>query len=183
MRLLSIVVLAALSIGCMSATRSREVQCLGRLLIDLSQSDDEMEAIKETWRAHEYAAANRSIPARAPPTQFQHPSSEIEMPVSGAMSAKDAKTDALYRQLTEARARHDHAQAWYARVARRVETRFEEDEILYGVLSAFVTTPTSLIFYPIVRWNVRSVLWDGADPDADDDPIQQFCTSAFHDRG
>jgi hypothetical protein len=32
------------------------------------------------------------------------------------------------------------------------------------------------VFYPIVRWNVRSVLWDEGDPDSLDDPVRRFCT-------
>jgi hypothetical protein len=55
-----------------------------------------------------------------------------------------------------------------------VQTRIEEDEMLYPVLGMLATS-TAIVFYPVVRWNVRSVLWDGADPDADDDPVQRFC--------
>jgi hypothetical protein len=52
----------------------------------------------------------------------------------------------------------------------------EEDEMLNPVLGALVTS-TAIVFYPFIRWNVRSVLWDGVDPDAADDPVQVFCTT------
>jgi hypothetical protein len=42
--------------------------------------------------------------------------------------------------------------------------------MLYPVLGMLATS-TAIVLYPLVRWNVRSVLWDGADPDADDDPV------------
>jgi hypothetical protein len=82
----------------------------------------------------------------------------------------------LYRRLVAARARHGEASKWHALVARRVQTRIEEDEMLYPVLSMLATS-TAIVIYPLVRWNVRSVLWDGADPDAEDDPVQRFCAA------
>jgi hypothetical protein len=43
-------------------------------------------------------------------------------------------------------------------------------------MGALVAVPVMLVFYPIVRWNVRSVLWDDGDPDSLDDPVRRFCT-------
>jgi hypothetical protein len=57
-----------------------------------------------------------------------------------------------------------------------VQTRLEEDEMLYSTLGMLVSSPMMLVFYPIVRWNVRSVLWDEVDPDSLDDPVRRFCT-------
>jgi hypothetical protein len=88
--------------------------------------------------------------------------------------------DPVYDRLMQARVRHHDALTWYTRLARRVQTRLEEDDILYPVLSTLLTSPVSLVFYPVIRWNVRSVLWDGADPDADDDPVQQFCATRLN---
>jgi hypothetical protein len=48
--------------------------------------------------------------------------------------------------------------------------------MLYPVLGMLATSP-GIVFYPLVRWNVRSVLWEGVDPDAEDDPVQIFCTA------
>jgi hypothetical protein len=65
--------------------------------------------------------------------------------------------------------------AWRDRVYKRVLTRLEEHQILSQTFFTLLTGP-GIIFYPIVRWNVRSVLWDGTDPDADSDPITHYCS-------
>jgi hypothetical protein len=185
MRALVLSVLAGLLLGCMSPTRTRELHCLGTLMVDVSESKQEMELIEKDWRARRQAEADQLSRSWYPLSESTSVPTDSPIPVSvplvpgdiGSLSpAKNfGQTDALYRQLIQARARHHDIQAWYTRVARRVQTRFEEDDMLYSVLGMFVSAPASLLFYPIVRWNVRSVLWDGADPDADDDPIQQFC--------
>ena len=63
----------------------------------------------------------------------------------------------------------------YDKVYQRVRTRTDEEEILSEVRMVLLAGPASLVLYPIIRWNVRSVLWDGADPDADTDPVTRFC--------
>ena len=75
----------------------------------------------------------------------------------------------------EARLRLVALRDWRDRVYKRLLTRLEEDQILSQTLFTLLPGP-GIILYPIVRWNVRSVLWDGADPDADSDPITQYCT-------
>jgi hypothetical protein len=80
----------------------------------------------------------------------------------------------LYRKMVELRSQHKQRLGWYRRVAQRIETRLEEDEMLYPVVGALITSP-AILFYPVIRWNVRSVLWEGSDPDADDDPVKRFC--------
>lgn len=185
MRAVLLTVLAGLLLGCMSMTRTREVHCLGTLMIDVVESEQEIESIKKDWRAREYAGADHVSRSWYPPSEFASLPNDSPGPVSVALmpggtgslgsNANFQDTEALYRKLMQARARHHDIQSWYTRVAHRVQTRFEEDNVLFAVLGTFVTAPASLLFYPIVRWNVRSVLWDGANPDADDDPIQQFC--------
>ncbi|MFI5247850.1 MAG: hypothetical protein ACHQWV_04785 [Nitrospirales bacterium] len=83
--------------------------------------------------------------------------------------------DDLYQRLIDQRARYHQSVDWYHRVSRRVQTRLEEDEMLYSTLGTLVSSPMMLVFYPIVRWNVRSVLWDEGDPDSPDDPVRRFC--------
>lgn len=46
--------------------------------------------------------------------------------------------------------------------------------MLYPVFGMLVMS-TAIILYPLVRWSVRAVRWDGADSDAEDDPVQRFC--------
>lgn len=187
MRALVLSVLAALLFGCMSTTRIRELHCLGTLMVDVSESKQEMEAIEHNWRARRQPGADQLSHSWYPLSESAPDSTDSPIPVSVPLVPGDIgshspaknfeQTDGLYRQLIQASTRHHDTLTWYTRVARRIQTRFEEDEMLYSVLSTFVTAPVSLLFYPIVRWNVRSVLWDGADPDADDDPIQQFCVT------
>jgi hypothetical protein len=64
--------------------------------------------------------------------------------------------------------------AWYGRVYDRFRTRLEEDQLLSETRAVLLTNP-AIIFYPIVRWNIRTVLWDGTDPDVDTDAVTRFC--------
>ena len=75
----------------------------------------------------------------------------------------------------EARLRLVALRDWRDRVYKRLLTRLEEDHILSQTFFTLLAGP-GIVLYPIVRWNVRSVLWDGGDPDADSDPITQYCT-------
>jgi len=75
----------------------------------------------------------------------------------------------------EARLRFAAVRDWRDRVYKRLLTRLEEDHILTQTFFTLLAGP-GIVFYPVVRWNVRSVLWDGMDPDADSDPITQYCT-------
>jgi hypothetical protein len=84
--------------------------------------------------------------------------------------------DPFYRRIVAAKLRHGEAMRWHGLVTRRVQTRIEEDEMLYPVLGMLATS-TAIVLYPLVRWNVRSVLWDETDPDAADDPVQSFCAA------
>lgn len=66
---------------------------------------------------------------------------------------------------------------WYPRVYERLASRLEEEQILSEVRWVLAAHPPSLIFYPIIRWNIHSVMWDGLDPEAGSDPLNQFCTA------
>jgi hypothetical protein len=181
MRVLVLTVLAGLFLGCMSTTRTREVHCFGTLVTDVLESKQEMESIKEDWRAVQQRHADQLSRM----TQSTDDRIDSSTPVTVALmrdgmdrhsvSKKFVEPDLLYREFARARFRYQEMVDWYTRVARRIQTRFDEDDMLYPMLTMFVSAPVSLLFYPIVRWNVRSVLWDGADPDAENDPIQQFC--------
>ena len=80
---------------------------------------------------------------------------------------------------TQSDLRHASAQLrwtidWYDRLYQRVQTRLEEREMLMQTFWALAPGP-ALLFYPLVQWNVHSVMWDGTDPDAESDPLRQFC--------
>jgi hypothetical protein len=183
------VLLACLFAGCVSAAREREAHCLAATMTDLWQTEHELTSAEQVWRTALYASAERSATSRdsspfpirvadasSPPG---HPAAGLQrVPFPSVRSDGDAT---LYRHLVDARVRHREASKWYGVVARRVQTRIEEDEMLYPVLSMLATS-TAIVLYPLVRWNVRSVLWDGVDPDADDDPVQRFCAARLEAR-
>jgi hypothetical protein len=183
------VLLTCLFAGCISAAREREVYCLAATITDLWQTEHELTSAEQVWRTALYAPAERSAPSRdsspfsirvadasSPPGQ---PAALLQsVPFLSSRSEGD---ETVFRHLVDARGRHREASKWYGVVARRVQTRIEEDEMLYPVLSMLATS-AAIVVYPLVRWNVRSVLWDGADPDADDDPVQQFCAARLEPR-
>jgi hypothetical protein len=187
MRTILLVIVACLLVGCVSSTREREAHCLGVMMSDVWQADDDFKSAEQAWRTAQQARFERSL-ARQDSSIRSSFVSHILIP-SVAFSATPVREEgsidrvpeleeerALYRQVVAAQVRQMEMAEWYGRVARRVQTRMEEDEMLNPVLGALVTS-TAIVFYPFIRWNVRSVLWDGVDPDAADDPVQVFCTT------
>ena len=79
-----------------------------------------------------------------------------------------------YADLMDAKVRHRPTLEWYGKVSERFRTRLDEEQILSEVRMVLVTGP-GLIFYPIVHWNIHSVMWDGTDPDAESDPVTRYC--------
>jgi hypothetical protein len=183
MRDVLLIILASLAVGCMSSTRTREVHCLGSLMLEVWTSQEKLDSLEADRRAVLQArssSAPRSLPlSYLDDTRDATPVSLPEFPVEARANAEaDSRRaeEELDRQLVDQRVRVRRSVDWYRRVSRRVQTRLEEDEILYSTLGALAISPVSLVFYPIVRWNVRSVLWEEGDPDALDDPVRRFCT-------
>jgi hypothetical protein len=177
MRALLLVMIAVLSVGCLSTVREQEARCLGTLMVDVWESARTMERLEADWRAVQSAR----VPEAAPRWRGLGERALLAVAVSRApqdemasLSGAD-RPDVLYQRLVESRRRHRHDRNWYKDVARRVQTRLDEDDILYAVLGSFAASPEALLVYPLIRWNVRSVLWDEDDPDAEDDPIRRFC--------
>ncbi len=183
MRVSLLSLVTCLLLGCMSATREREAQCLGSLMTGVWQSQDRVESAEQAWRTAHYTRYEREKAAReaAVPSMYFK-----EVAVSQGIAAyplvdhvgtppvtRDQEEE-LYRKMIQARSQHREQLDWYRRVAQRVETRLEEDEMLYPVLGALITSP-AILFYPVVRWNVRSVLWEEGDPDTENDPVRLFC--------
>ncbi len=182
MRAFALLFLSCLMIGCLSTTRTREIHCYGTLMVDVWESQRHKESLEDEWRGRQRAQAGQlSVPAgHGKPLPIEL----ITDRPSGLTPTRNyRREDELYGRVVQARARYAETAAWYRRVARRVETRFEEDDMLYPLLGMAITAPASLLFYPLVRWNVRSALWDDIDPDADDDPIRQFCDARLKQGG
>jgi hypothetical protein len=55
-------------------------------------------------------------------------------------NSSTGKDDTLYRRVVAAHARHGEAIEWHRLVAGRVQTRIEEDEMLYPVLGMLATS-------------------------------------------
>ena len=178
---------ACLLAGCMSSNRLREAHCLAATMMDTLQSKNDLEYAEDTWRAAQQVRFERSRtgPRSSSPLNLisnRNPDSgaaAIISPHAESAGNRPPEVDeerALYGQIVAAQARYRKSAKWYGRLVHRVQTRLEEDDMLYPVLGMLVTSP-AIVFYPLVRWNVRSVLWDGVDPDAEDDPVQVFCTA------
>ena len=187
MKAILLTIIACLVVGCVSSTREREAHCLGVMMLDVWQADDEFKSAERAWRTAQQAHVERSQARQDSSVQSLLVSHVT--PPSVAVASTPARDEsfskqfpevdeeqALYRQVVAAHARHRESAEWYRRVARRVQTRAEEDQMLNPVLGMLATS-TAIVFYPIIRWNVRSVLWEGVDPDAADDPVQVFCAT------
>ncbi len=187
MRALILFIACGFMAGCLSAPREREAHCLGAMMADTWQAEHELESAEQEWRSALQGRADHTLASRHSP----HLSAVIADWYSSSVPAVPAalrsngagdrvkgteEDQALYERVVAAQARYRASKEWYGRVARRVQTRMEEDNMLYPVLGTLATS-TAIVLYPLVRWNVRSVLWEGADPDADDDPVQVFCTA------
>lgn len=183
MRAVLLIILASFAVGCVSSTRTREVDCLGSLMLEVWTSQEKLDSLESDWRT---AWRARSLMARqsSPLSSLAGNGgmTAVPLPAIPAEALTVAETnprrveDDLYRRLIDQRAGYHQSVDWYRQVSRRVQTRLDEDEMLYSTMGALVAVPVMLVFYPIVRWNVRSVLWDDGDPDSLDDPVRRFCT-------
>ena len=190
MKPILLIIAACFLMSCVSSTREREAHCLGLLMVDVWQADDDFKSAERAWRTAQQARFEGS-PAGQDLSLLVSRVSPPSITLASDPAREDSSSDrlpeideerALYRQVTAAHARQKDTSEWYTRVARRVQTRVEEDEMLTPVLGALITS-TAIVFYPVIRWNVRSVLWEGVDPDAADDPIQVFCTTRLERAG
>jgi hypothetical protein len=161
MKISCIVASLLLLTGC-AAGLKREGQCLASLTPDYVNAREELESLEASWRAvlRRHNATLNAPAARLASTQ-----------TVGTDEAENA-----YRRLVEARSRLQPTLAWYDRVYARWRTRLDEEQILSDVRMVLIPSGGGVIFYPVISWNIHSVFWDGADPDADSDPITRYCT-------
>jgi hypothetical protein len=187
MRAILLSLVTCLLVSCVSSTRARETHCLGATMMDAWQAEDDFKSAERAWRTAQQVRFERSptrqdsllqslLVSKDSPSSITVTSASVRVDNSSDRLSEVDEERALYRQVVAAQARHLEMTEWYGRVARRVQTRVEEDDMLNPVLGTLVTS-TAIVFYPIIRWNVRSVLWDGVDPDAPDDPVQVYCAS------
>ena len=168
-----------LLIGCATALK-RDGHCLASLTPEYLEATESLTRLEADWHRatdardrhlglrppHESPALGTSLSSDQPDANVRAPSATTGPEPDEALEA--------YQRLREARARHQPTLAWYDRVYRRLSLRIEEDQILTEAGLALLTSP-AILFYPIVRWNLRSVLWEGGDPDEDSDPVTRYC--------
>lgn len=132
MRLVLVAVAAGLFAGCLSAARERELQCLGTLLQDVWDSKEQVALLEADWRAHRRRGSGSRIHAGLVSDRFATEPAAAPAPRSFLLT--DAGEDeVLSERLADARRSHRSTMAWYDRVAKRVQTCFEEDDTLSPV--------------------------------------------------
>lgn len=141
-----LLILAILLGGCATAL-DRERQCFESVTAEYLTTQEELLKLDAVWRAT---------------------SRRADTLVDDA-----ARVDirAAHQRLQEARTRLRLTLEWY----ERLRLRSKEEEMLADTRLLLLTGPAALL-YPVVRWNLRAVLWDGADPDAESDPVARYCT-------
>ena len=177
-----LILLTCLLTSCMTAGRVREAQCLAATMTDVWETEYELTAAEDAWHMAQQSRPERSADGRGLSTMSVRTAgvssatepAAVRTDTLGYLASRSDDQTSLYQRMVAARARHHNASKWYGLVARRVQTRIEEDEMLYPVLGMLATS-TAIVLYPLVRWNVRSALWDDVDPDAEDDPVRRFC--------
>jgi len=149
--------------GCATALK-QEGRCLESLTPDYLKAQEELDHLEASWHASSVrrnADLNNGLLVEYRPTASSD--------ASGA-----------YQRLVEAKTAHGPLLRWYDRVYKRVRTRMDEEEILTNVQMVLITNP-GVVFYPLIRWNIHNVFWDGADPDADTDPVTKYCRERLGD--
>lgn len=157
MKLASLLLAGVLSAGCATALK-HEGRCLASLTPDYLKAQEELDRLEASWRA---SMLRRDAALNGP----------------SADPRREGLPDATaaYRRLAEAKASYRPMLDWYDKVYKRVRTRMDEEEILTEVGAVLITNP-GVIFYPVIRWNIHTVFWDGTDPDAETDPVTKFCS-------
>ncbi len=184
MRTLYALLLVLLLAGCSTALK-RDGQCLASLTPEFLQTRDEIAQLEADWRE---ALVRRRAESGEPtglatttrdsfPYSVHLPGAEVTPIESGPVErrtlALKAEMDA-YTRLAEARTRYRTTSGWYEKVYARIHTRLDEEEVLWQTLMTLATSP-AVVLYPLIRWNIRSVFWDGTDPDAESDPVTKYC--------
>lgn len=155
--------------GCATALK-RDGRCLASLTPEFLAAQEELQGLQETWRA----LLRREVisPPKAPQ---QGATTSSQLQTEGSDARQRVEASAAYARLVEARRRHQPTLDWYDKVYRRVVMRIEEEQLLSEVRTVLIPTP-GLLFYPVIHWNIHSVMWDGENPDAETDPVTRFCT-------
>ena len=162
--------------GCASAMK-RDGQCLASLAPEYVNAHEELASLEASWRAA-LRRRDAELGSLLPPFAAKPDYPVSPLPRESDLAARQEQArraeGRAYAELMDAKVRHRPTLEWYGKVSERFRTRLDEEEILSEVRLVLVAGP-GVIFYPIVRWNVHSVMWDGTDPDAESDPVTRYC--------
>lgn len=164
--------------GCASAMK-RDGQCLASLAPEYVNAHEELASLEASWRAA-LRRRDAELGSLLPPFAAKPDYPVSPLPPESDLAARQEQArraeGRAYAELMDAKVRHRPTLEWYGKVYERFRTRLDEEQILSEVRLVLVAGP-GLIFYPIVHWNVHSVIWDGTDPDAESDPITRYCVA------
>ena len=164
--------------GCASAMK-RDGQCLASLAPEYVNAHEELASLEASWRAA-LRRRDAELASLLPPFAAKPDYPVSPLPPESDLAARQEQArraeGRAYAELMDAKVRHRPTLEWYGKVYERFRTRLDEEQILSEVRLVLVAGP-GLIFYPIVHWNVHSVIWDGTDPDAESDPITRYCVA------
>ena len=162
--------------GCASAMK-RDGQCLASLAPEYVNAHEELASLEASWRAA-LRRRDAELGSLLPPFAAKPDYPVSPLPRESDLAARQEQArraeGRAYAELMDAKVRHRPTLEWYGKVYERFRTRLDEEQILSEVRLVLVAGP-GVIFYPIVRWNVHSVMWDGTDPDAESDPVTRYC--------
>jgi hypothetical protein len=173
--LCSLALAAVLLAGCATGLK-RDGECLASLTPEYLDAQDELARLEASWRE---ALRRRDAGLNRPTAPF--PASPVALTASAPLTPDESASRA-YQRLRETRTRYQPMFTWYDRVYQRVQVRLDEERVLSDLRMVLLTGP-GVVFYPVIRWNVRSVFWDGVDPDSESDPVTRFCADRLRSHG
>ena len=160
--------------GCASALK-REGRCLASLTPEYLAAKDELARLEADWQSDLRRHAEPRTRTGLNGYILDRAATASSLGGTTGAGQVTVHPDAAYQRLVAGHRRHRSTFDWYNKVYGRVRARIEEDQMLSGAGMLLLTGP-GVVLYPVVRWNLRAVLWDGADPDSDSDPVTRFCT-------
>lgn len=178
MRSSCLLVMMLLLAGCTTAIK-QDGRCLASLTPEFFNAQEELAVQERTWNSltsHRNRSDVSATHLLFPSNDDRKSSPVLPEMISQLPRQIDQDTEEAYRKLKEARLHYQSLFDWYEKVYGRLRMRLEEAQILSETFVILLGGGPAIALYPIVRWNIRSVIWDGADPDAESDPITRYCT-------
>ncbi|MFQ5992638.1 MAG: hypothetical protein ACE5NA_09410 [Nitrospiraceae bacterium] len=172
-----------LLMGCATALK-RESHCLASLTPEYLSAQQELAHLKASLRKAQ-ARRDRAFLIHDQPSaelmtrrDLQRSESEIlgTEPASDRLEQVQQEARTAFDHLVKTKARYRPTMMRYQQVSKRVQVRMQEEHVLSQVRTLLVAG-SGWFLYPFVSWAVHSAFWNGVDPDAESDPIAQYCAA------